>query len=96
LFIDKIFFILRIDHLHSFFLRWTPERQSDPLIDDEDENQALNLNSSKYHDRTPKGFVLLANDDPELTSSTEQQNKKHYLQRQNTLLKEWEVRLTNI
>ena len=61
-----------------------------------------------------KGFVLLANDDPELsddyvspniknnksytsqtstisTDSDAQTKKQHYLKRQNTLLKEWEV-----
>lgn len=61
---------------------------------------------------TAKGFVLLANDDPELTDDyqlTQNKNnnssnsgstanqmtsdgkKQHYLKRQNTLLKEWEI-----
>lgn len=60
----------------------------------------------KSNDNTSnRGFVLLATDDPELTGDyistnnsktrkkkNEQQRKPHYLTRQNTLLKEWEVR----
>jgi hypothetical protein len=57
-------------------------------------------------DSLNRGFVLLANDDPELTDDysttkmskdqrkkNEQEKNTHYLKRQNTLLKEWEVRL---
>jgi hypothetical protein len=52
--------------LYKFFLHWRPERQLDPLIDDED--LQTNLDESKYNDNsTNKGFVLLATDDPQLT-----------------------------
>jgi hypothetical protein len=93
----QIFIMFRIDHLYSFFLLWTPENGLDPLIT-EKENQ---LKSN--HDNSNKGFVLLATDDPELADNylimknqrktkNEQQKEAHYLTKQNTLLKEWEVR----
>jgi hypothetical protein len=94
--------IFRSNQLYKFFLHWRPERQLDPLIDDED--LQTNLDESKYNDNsTNKGFVLLATDDPQLTddyiptkktkNSIQQKKELHYLKRQNTLLKEWEVRL---
>jgi hypothetical protein len=76
-------------------------------------NRNLSHNQSKYNEiSSGKGFVLLANDDPELTDDYVSPNKNnslqsqsstistdsdgqtkrtHYLKRQNTLLKEWEV-----
>ncbi len=93
--------IFRSEQLYKFFLRWTPERELDPLIDDEEPQ--INIDQTKHNDKAPnKGFVLLATDDPELTSdyistkntkNNQQQQKTHYLKRQNTLLKEWEVSL---
>lgn len=112
----------RVDHLYTFFLRWNPDRSSDPLLDDPyaDENTLSTptnrplSNSSSKHNESPsaKGFVLLANDDPELaddyirsknknnnsskpraSSDSDESKKQHYLKRQNTLLKEWEVRI---
>jgi len=91
--------MFRIDHLYSFFLLWTPESESDPLINNEKKQQ-----SKSNDNNSNKGFVLLATDDPELndhylttknqkTIKTEQQKEGHYLARQNTLLKEWQVRL---
>ena len=85
-------FLFRIDHLYAFFLRWIPEYQSDPLTDD-------------HHQSPNKGFVLLANKDPDLTDEylrqTSKQNeiknkKVHYLTKQNTLLEEWEVRIDQV
>jgi len=87
------------------------------LNDDYPDNSNTSLNrhashtQSKHNDiSSGKGFVLLANDDPELTDddylstnnkssrtpttssdSGMQTKKQHYLKRQNTLLKEWEV-----
>jgi len=82
----------RIDHLYSFFLRWTPEHELHPLIDDE---QLSVINQIKHNDKySNKGFVLL--DDDQLELSDDQQKTSHYLKRQNTLLKEWEVRRTKI
>jgi len=79
--------------LYSFFLRWTPEREFDPLIDDADE-------LTKIRQRNPtssKGFVLLGNEDPDLlekysNKKSSKQKQPHYLKQQSTLLKEWEVR----
>lgn len=90
-------FGFRSESVYNFFLRWTPERQFNALFD---ENESNVVHSDHP---TCQGFVRLANDDPELTddyqSSTEktdgkQQKKSHYLKRQNTLLKEWEVKET--
>jgi len=109
----------RIDHLYTFFLRWNPERALDPASDGhypEDSNTLLtptNRPSPKHSEpSSAKGFVLLANDDPELSddyiaaknkntnsskprtpfdSGSAETKKQHYLKRQNTLLKEWEV-----
>ncbi len=93
------FSIFRIDHLYAFFLRWTPERELDPLIDDDDDNhpvQSTTINQTKPNDNTPnRGFVLLVTDDPELTDNyetTKLSKNEHYLKSQNSLLKEWEVR----
>ena len=112
----------RVDHLYTFFLRWNPDRSLDPLLDDpySDENtlstptnRPLSNSSSKHNESSSaKGFVLLANDDPELaddytrlknknnnsskplaSSDSDESKKQHYLKRQNTLLKEWEVRI---
>lgn len=105
--------IFRIDHLYAFFLRWTPDRTSDPTHDDNHSDHLLTHTLLKYNELSPsKGFVLLANDDPELSddyissnnnssktrtnatssdSGTDKTKKQHYLKRQNTLLKEWEV-----
>ena len=109
----------RSDHLYAFFLRWSPDRSLDPLNDDEPKQ--LPSSPTKTTDvSTAKGFVLLANDDPELTDdyklkqnnnnnnvnnnssssnsdstanqTTSDGKKQHYLKRQNTLLKEWEVK----
>jgi hypothetical protein len=109
----------RIDNLYTFFLRWNPERALDPGSDGhypEDSNilsTPTNRHSPKHNENSSaKGFVLLANDDPELSddyispknknnnssksrassNSSTEQKKQHYLKRQNTLLKEWEVR----
>ncbi len=107
-------YIFRIDHLYTFFLHWSPERALDPFFDDNhsDDNHILSNTQSKHNEASPtKGFVLLANDDPELTDDYNKNNnsssksrtsttlsdsgiepkKQHYLKRQNTLLKEWEV-----
>ncbi|CAF2985343.1 unnamed protein product [Rotaria sp. Silwood2] len=113
----------RIDHLYAFFLRWSPERSADSLSDDnhpDNNNTSFNQTNRRSSNTQLKnneissvqGFVLLANDDPELTDdylyannknnttssknatsidSGTQQKKQHYLKRQNTLLKEWEV-----
>ncbi|UJR14093.1 hypothetical protein I4U23_001089 [Adineta vaga] len=114
----------KIDHLYAFFLRWSPERALDPYYNNDypdNSNTSLNQgnrhassNQSKHTEPTSgKGFVLLANDDPELTgdylsvqnnnssrdrtatnssdSSGNDTKKQHYLKRQNTLLKEWEI-----
>lgn len=115
----------RIDHLYAFFLRWTPDRAADPSFDDYQSDNSYTTSSQtprhlshtplKHNEISPgKGFVLLTNDDPELTddfmSSNNKSNnssksgtgtpssdsgidtkKQHYLKRQNTLLKEWEV-----
>ncbi len=125
--IREIFVYLnsRIDHLYTFFLRWNPEHSSDLFFDDNHSddshilsnqtNRHLSNTQSKYNEMSPgKGFVLLANDDPELTDDYKSANnknnnssknrtattssnsgldskKQHYLKRQNTLLKEWEV-----
>lgn len=105
-----------MDHLYAFFLRWTPDRSGDSVTDGSpmDTNSSSNpgncrLSSSQSkpnENSTPQGFVLLANDDPELTDdylssknktkptttpSDPSSKKQHYLKRQNTLLKEWEV-----
>ena len=96
----------RTDNLYTFFLRWNPERALDPLLDDTSLSSNLDHSSSNPTDQSSGGgFVLLANDDPELTddylpanhletsnSDHGKQGKAHYLKRQNTLLKEWEVR----
>ncbi|CAF0893615.1 unnamed protein product [Adineta ricciae] len=90
----------KIDQLYRFFLRWKPEYEFDALHDDEP--QSSNTEQSKQtHHSSNKGFVLLANDDPELCddyiaskdskTASKQQKKPHYLKRQNTLLKEWEI-----
>jgi hypothetical protein len=111
----------RVDHLYTFFLRWNPECASDPGSDShypEDSNilsTPTNRPSPKHNEQSSaKGFVLLANDDPELSDdyispknknnssskprsssdSNTEQKKQHYLKRQNTLLKEWEVRFS--
>lgn len=116
---NRYSFDCRVDHLYTFFLRWNPDRSQDPLLDDPypDENilstptnRPLSNSSSKQNESpSAKGFVLLANDDPELTddctrsknnnsskvrvpSDSGESKKQHYLKRQNTLLKEWEVR----
>jgi len=71
--------------LYSFFLRWTPEREFDPLIDDADE-------LTKIRQRNPtssKGFVLL---EKYSNKKSSKQKQPHYLKQQSTLLKEWEVR----
>ncbi len=108
----------RVDHLYAFFLRWSPERALDPSLNDDypdnsnTSNRHASHTQSKHHEiSSGKGFVLLANDDPELTDddylstnnnsrsrtpttssdSGMQTKKQHYLKRQNTLLKEWEV-----
>ncbi|CAF1378998.1 unnamed protein product [Adineta steineri] len=112
----------KIDHLYAFFLRWSPERALDPYFDDDHpDNSNTSLNQVNRHVSNSqskqneissgKGFVLLANDDPELTDdyvssnnknnnsskshatsdSTTSTKKQHYLKRQNTLLKEWEI-----
>ncbi|CAF1235444.1 unnamed protein product [Adineta ricciae] len=114
----------KIDHLYAFFLRWSPERALDPYCNDDypdNSNTSVDQgsrhafsNQSKHGEiSSNKGFVLLANDDPELSgdySSPQNNNssksgtqispsdqganetkKQHYLKRQNTLLKEWEV-----
>lgn len=66
----------RIDHVYTFFLRWNPDRALDPSLDDSYPNNNTNTNllstsphSQSKHNETSsaKGFVLLANDDPELT-----------------------------
>ncbi|CAF0829258.1 unnamed protein product [Adineta steineri] len=90
----------KIDELYVFFLRWTPEHESNPLTDED--QQPPNLEQLKQNDKSGnKGFVLLANDDPELNDNNSKsknqkkspkQKKPHYLSRQNTLLREWEVR----
>ncbi|CAF3792758.1 unnamed protein product, partial [Rotaria magnacalcarata] len=128
--IDLLMFlsINLIDHLYAFFLRWSPERAIDSLSDDSHFDNRISLNqTNRYSSRTQskqnvissaQGFVLLANDDPELTDDyllsndknkntsnsqtsitshdrSTQSRKQHYLKRQNTLLKEWEVRSQN-
>ncbi|UJR33075.1 hypothetical protein I4U23_020534 [Adineta vaga] len=87
----------KIDQLYRFFLRWKPEHEFNSLIDDESYSSDIGL--SKHTDQTSnKGFVLLVNNDPELnddyqtsTKNNKQQKQVHYLKRQNTLLKEWEI-----
>ncbi|CAF4662254.1 unnamed protein product [Rotaria sp. Silwood1] len=88
--------------LHSFFLRWTPERALDPLIDDD--KQPLDIHQINSNNQSSsKGFVLLTDDNPQLTTdystcqnvrnqtkTNEHQKRPHYLSRQNTLLKDWE------
>lgn len=100
-----IYLIFRTDSLYSFFLHWTPERALDPLIDDE--KPSLNINQSKStNESNKKGFVVLSDEDDQLkedyiksknikkqTKTTDSNTKRHYLSRQNTLLKDWEVRL---
>ncbi|CAF3433047.1 unnamed protein product [Rotaria socialis] len=114
----------KIDHLYAFFLRWSPERAICSLSDDSHSDNNISLNqANRYSSRTQskqnvissaQGFVLLANDDPELTDDyllsndknkntsnsqttitshdrSTQSRKQHYLKRQNTLLKEWEI-----
>ncbi|CAF3957022.1 unnamed protein product [Rotaria sp. Silwood2] len=91
--------------LYSFFLRWTPERALDPLIDDD--KPLSNIHPTISNNQSPnKGFVLFTGDDPQLpndyancenlnnhTKTNDQQKRPHYLSRQNTLLKDWEVNL---
>jgi hypothetical protein len=123
--LNVVYLYFRIDHLYAFFLRWNPEGASNSIFDDNRPADSHTLSTptnrpspyspSKHNEMSPgKGFVLLANDDPELTgdySSTSNKNnnssknrtattssdsgielkKQHYLKRQNTLLKEWEV-----
>jgi len=85
----------KTEKIYNFFLRWTPERQFNSLIDDDD-----NIVTNTSDQPTCQGFVRLANDDPELNDDyhhslekTDDKSKKksHYLKRQNTLLKEWEI-----
>ena len=78
--------IFRTDQLYKFFLRWTPERELDPLIDDEEPQ--INPDQTKHNDQTPnKGFVLLATDDPQLTGDyiPTKNKKKNQQQKKNTL-----------
>ena len=91
--------LFRTDSLHYFFLRWTPEHHADLTLDDADQRPTAEPPSPKHKESNfGQGFVLLANDDPELTgdrsapTSDKTSSKPHYLTRQNTLLKEWEVR----
>jgi hypothetical protein len=74
----------------------------DPLADDDD-TLWNNKQSSTILSEKPvtQGFVLLENDDLELNAPVQssmnshkidkQSKNSHYLTRQNTLLKEWEV-----
>jgi len=71
----------KTDHLYSFFLRWTPEREKDSLIDDND-NQPTNINQSSPN----KGFVLLANDDPELTDNYLTTKKRQINKKKNHII----------
>ncbi|CAF0771607.1 unnamed protein product [Rotaria sordida] len=95
----------KTDPLHAFFLRWTPERALDPLIDDD--KQPSNIDSKKSNNQSSnKGFVLLTDDNNsqlpndysthqnlknQITEINEQLKRPHYLSRQNTLLKDWET-----
>lgn len=90
------FLYFRTEKIYNFFLRWTPERQFNALIDDDD-----NIVTNASDQPTCQGFVRLANDDPELNDDYDHSSEKnddkskkksHYLKRQNTLLKEWEVK----
>ena len=91
--------LFRTESLRHFFLRWTPEHHSNFGSDDVERSPMIEPSSSKDgEEHLGQGFVLLANNDPELTgdppSTTTDNNssKPHYLKRQNTLLKDWEVR----
>ncbi|CAF5166334.1 unnamed protein product, partial [Rotaria magnacalcarata] len=76
-----------IDHLYAFFLRWSPERAIDSLSDDSHFDNRISLNqTNRYSSRTQskqnvissaQGFVLLANDDPELTDDYLLSNDKN-------------------
>ncbi|CAF5139551.1 unnamed protein product, partial [Rotaria magnacalcarata] len=80
-------FGLTIDHLYAFFLRWSPERAIDSLSDDSHFDNRISLNqTNRYSSRTQskqnvissaQGFVLLANDDPELTDDYLLSNDKN-------------------
>lgn len=90
--------LFRTDSLHHFFLRWAPEHHGDLAFDDADQRPTTEPPSPNHKEsHFGQGFVLLANDDPELTgdrsgpTSDKKSSKPHYLARQNTLLKDWEV-----
>ncbi|CAF0960335.1 unnamed protein product [Rotaria sordida] len=79
----------KIDHIYAFFLRWSPDHSTDLLSHDNhfDNNNTTTFN--QIHRRSSytqikqneissgQGFVLLANDDPELTDDYLYTNQKN-------------------
>lgn len=88
---EDYFLLFRVDQLHSFFLRWTPERELDALVDDDNQ-----IPSREKDTTSQRGFVLLVTDDPEINNEHEPtkdaEKPSHYIRRESKLLKEWEVR----
>lgn len=90
--------------MYSFFRRWTPELQFNPLTDEEKTPE--NQHPSKQHDdSSKKGFIFMSGNECQLNDNyptsqnsnhknkkKEQSKKTHYLSRQNSLFKDWEVR----
>lgn len=90
-----IVLLFRVDQLHSFFLRWTPERELDPLVDDDNQ-----IPSREKDTTSQRGFLLVTDDseasneyEPTKDSEKTQEKPAHYIRRESKLLKEWEVRL---